>query len=272
MYRLVATDLDGTLFNQYSKMSGKTLQAVEGLKAKGIAVAIASGRTCAEIAGLVKPLGLETYSKGYFLGYNGVIARKADTREVLFRKMIHGEDVRRIARWAEFRGMKLHVFAEDRIYLSEGIELLLGSDPELMGAAPRIKASEYAGSDEVYKVLILEADERLNEFQRNLPEDLKSRYTVFKSASHLLEFVHKDASKGRALAEVASSLGIPPSEVMAFGDEENDISMLEYAGMGVAMDNAKPAVKKAAKRIAMSNRLDGVAEMINREILEVELT
>ncbi len=60
MYRLVATDLDGTLFNQYSKISGKTLQAVEGLKARGIAVAIASGRTCAEIAELIKPLGLET--------------------------------------------------------------------------------------------------------------------------------------------------------------------------------------------------------------------
>lgn len=270
MYRLVATDLDGTLFNQYSKISGKTLQAVEGLKARGIAVAIASGRTCAEIAELIKPLRLETYPHGYIIGYNGVVALSTDPRETLFRKMIHGEDVRQIARWAEPRGMKLHVFSEDRIYLSEGIELIINSDSEMMAAAPRIIASEYAGSDEVYKVLIYEADERLNEFQRNLPEDLSSRYTVFKSAKHLLEFVRKDASKGHAVAEIASSLGIPPAEVMAFGDEENDISMLEYAGMGVAMDNAQPAVKKAAKRIAMSNRLDGVAEMINREILEVE--
>lgn len=270
MYRLVATDLDGTLFNQYSKLSPKTVRAVEGLKARGIAVAIASGRTCTDIADLVKPLGLETYPHAYFICYNGVLALQTFPQRTLFRKMIRGEDVRRIARWAEACGMKLHVFAEDRVYLSEGIENIIGSDPEMMAAAPRIRVSEYDGSDQVYKVLLFEEDARLNEFQRTLPDDLRSRYTVFKSASHLLEFVHRDASKGLALAEVAASLKIPPSEVMAFGDEENDISMLQFAGTGIAMDNAKPDVKKAAARITMSNRLDGVAETIIHEILEVQ--
>jgi len=87
-----------------------------------------------------------------------------------------------------------------------------------------------------------------------------------------LEFVHKDGSKGQALAELSRSLGILPEEVMAFGDEENDISMLQYAGMGVAMENAKPNVKKIARRITLSNKMDGVAEVINQYLLEEDST
>jgi Cof subfamily protein (haloacid dehalogenase superfamily) len=267
MFKLVAMDLDGTLFNQFRKISLKNQIAIEGLKKRHLTIVIASGRTYPDIAQGVAPLRLENYDRAYFICYNGVFAAKTKPYEVTYRKMIHGQDVRRIARLVEAAGMKMHVFCEGKVYLSEDIEYIIESDTELMAQAPRVHMSDYDGPDEVYKILILDDEEKLDDFQKKIPFEISESYTIFKSASHLLEFVHKLGSKGDALAEVARSEGIRPEEVMAFGDEENDISMLKYAGLGIAMDNAKPKVKKAAKALTLSNKLDGVGEAINKYVL-----
>jgi len=272
MYKLVAMDLDGTLFNPAREISPKNQKAIESLKERGVYVVIASGRTYEDIEVMVHSLGLSEYPRAFFICYNGVIAAKTHPFQLIYQKMIHAEDVRRIGRLAEANGLKMHVFASDRIYLSEGIEHIIQSDFEMIGKAERVVVSDYQGSDEVYKVLIVDQDDKLNRFQRTIPQDFLDDFAIFKSASHLLEFVHKDGSKGQALAELSRSLGILPEEVMAFGDEENDISMLQYAGMGVAMENAKPNVKKIARRITLSNKMDGVAEVINQYLLEEDST
>jgi hypothetical protein len=136
-----------------------------------------------------------------------------------------------------------------------------------MMEASRVKMSDYQGEDEVYKVLILDDEKKLDDFQKIIPQALKDQYTIVKSASHLLEFVHKFGSKGDALKEVVSSLALSPDEIIAFGDEENDMTMLQYAGLGIAMENAKATVKNAASAITLSNKLDGVAEAINKYVL-----
>ncbi|HRY78573.1 MAG TPA: Cof-type HAD-IIB family hydrolase [Candidatus Izemoplasmatales bacterium] len=270
MIRLVAMDLDGTLFNQHQKISPRNLQAIEALKASDRYVVIASGRTHEDIAALVRPLGLDSYPKAFFISYNGVLTAQTFPYREYYRRTIRAADVRSIGALVEAAGLYAHIFVQDRVYLSKGIEYVIESDAERMARAERIVASEYAGEDEVFKVLVLAAPEPLDAFRAAIPSEFERRYTIFKSSTHLLEFVHKEGSKGAALAHLCGILGIPAGEVAAFGDEENDIAMLSFAGLGIAMDNAKPAVKAVAKRITASNRLDGVGEAIERYILKEE--
>jgi Cof subfamily protein (haloacid dehalogenase superfamily) len=266
MYKLIAMDLDGTLFNSTQRISAKNLDAIESLKALHLYLVIASGRTYRDIAKMTASLKLTEYDRAYFICYNGVIAVKTNPYEVIYQKMIHSEDVRKIARLVEGTGLKMHVFCEDQIYLSKDIEYTIQSDFELMENASKIDMDGYAGRDEIYKVLILDQEDKINAFQKTIPQSILTSYTVFKSASHLLEFVHKEGSKGDALANLARHLGVQREEVMAFGDEENDISMLKFAGMGIAMENATPHVKAIATAITLSNKLDGVAEAIKKYI------
>jgi hypothetical protein len=270
MIRLVALDLDGTLFNQYQKISPRNLAAIEALKRAGKYVVIASGRTHADIAALVRPLGLDSYSKAHFISYNGVLAARTVPYEECYRRMIRASDVRDIGRLVEEAGLYAHVFAKDRVYLSRGIPYTIESDPDLMARAEHIVVSDYSGPDEVFKVLVLASPHPLDVFRLTIPPEIERRFSIFKSSTHLLEFVHKEGSKGAALAHLCGSLGISSDEVVAFGDEENDISMLSYAGLGIAMDNAQPAVKAVAKCITASHRLDGVAEALERYVLKEE--
>jgi Cof subfamily protein (haloacid dehalogenase superfamily) len=101
-----------------------------------------------------------------------------------------------------------------------------------------------------------------------MPPELTERYTVVKSAYDFLEILHPDAGKGRALATLAAHLGVPSDRIMAIGDQENDLVMLEFAGVGVAMGNAIDTVKAVANHVTTSNNEDGVAVAIERYVLD----
>ncbi|MCK7486025.1 MAG: HAD hydrolase family protein [Bacillus subtilis] len=127
-----------------------------------------------------------------------------------------------------------------------------------------------SGSDDVYKVLILDDADRLDLLKTTLLPAFAERFAVFKSWDRLLEFVHRDGSKGAALENLYRTLRIPREDVIAIGDEENDISMILAAGIGVAMGNAKPAVKAAAHYQTLSNRFDGVSAAIDKYVFDKE--
>ena len=101
----------------------------------------------------------------------------------------------------------------------------------------------------------------------NNPQEVKEKYTVLKSAPYFLEILDKRVNKGTGVKSLADVLGIKPEEIMAIGDQENDIAMIEYAGIGVAMDNAIPSVKEVANFVTKSNLEDGVAFAIEKYVL-----
>ena len=103
-----------------------------------------------------------------------------------------------------------------------------------------------------------------------IPEEVSNKYTVVRSAPFYLEFLNKAVNKGAGVAALAEKLNIKQEEVICIGDAGNDIHMIEYAGLGVAMGNAFPEVKKVANFITKTNEQDGVAHIINKFILHVE--
>ena len=112
------------------------------------------------------------------------------------------------------------------------------------------------------KVMMIDEPEILDKAISRIPAEVKEKYTVLKSAPYFLEILDKRVNKGTGVKSLADALGIKAEEVMAIGDQENDIAMIEYAGVGVAMDNAIPSVKEIANFVTKSNLEDGVAYAI----------
>lgn len=118
------------------------------------------------------------------------------------------------------------------------------------------------------KMMMIDDPEVLNKAFKRIPADYFERYTLVRSTPYFLEVLNPNASKGIALKELSEHLGIKQSEVMAIGDAENDISMLKFAGVSVAMGNATPEVKATAKYEVASNQEDGVKEALDRWVLQ----
>lgn len=116
------------------------------------------------------------------------------------------------------------------------------------------------------KVMMIDEPAVLDRAIARIPAEVKEKYTVLKSAPYF-EILDKRVNKGTGVKSLAEALGIKPEEVMAIGDQENDIAMIEYAGMGVAMDNAIPSVKEVANFVTKSNLEDGVAWAIEQHVL-----
>jgi len=112
------------------------------------------------------------------------------------------------------------------------------------------------------KMMMIDEPEILDEAISKIPECFKEKYTTVKSTEFYYEILNKEASKGNALKKLAAHLNIPIEETMAIGDNENDLSMIEAAGIGVAMGNATDSVKAAAQVETTSNDEDGVAEIL----------
>jgi Cof subfamily protein (haloacid dehalogenase superfamily) len=259
MRRLIVTDLDGTLLKKDTTISSINQAAVEALKSQGHVVAIASGRTFDEIRGIVKSLALDQYEHGYYIGYNGVEAIHALSNTVVHEAKITWEDVHHVWRFVEAYGMHVHVFTKDKVYLSIGIDQRLRLVQDSVDSVRIVDIASIQSDEPVYKVVVLDTPEKCDILRNNIPASLTSRVLAFKSADMLIEFVSLQGSKGHAVKHLAQQLGIKQESVIAFGDEENDLTMIEYAGIGVAMANAKPIIKAMANYMTLSNLDDGFA-------------
>ena len=118
------------------------------------------------------------------------------------------------------------------------------------------------------KMMMIDDPEILGEAFKKIPKELFEKYTIVRSTPYFIEVLNANASKGMALKELSEHLGLEPSEVMAIGDAENDLSMIEFAGTGVAMGNASETVKAAADYTVATNLEDGVKEAFERWVLK----
>ncbi len=268
MIKLIATDLDGTLLNSQGKLSKNTLDVIERLKELKIPIVIASGRTSSEILKMAKQLSMEDYSEGYIISYNGVVTAKTMPYQVIEEKFLDSETAHLIIDFLIKNHFKIHVFTPGHIYVSHDIEYTLKDESERENNSIRIDLNQFKIEESIYKILVFDEIHKLDQIKTEVPPKLLEKAHVFKSHNQLLEFVSIEGSKGDALERLIQRLNMIPEEVMAFGDEENDISMLKSVGFGVAMGNAKPLVKENAKLITLSNDFDGVAEIINYYVLE----
>ncbi len=263
MIRLLAIDMDGTLFNSQSEVSTGNRQAIARAMAEGIEVVIATGKPYGGIERLAAELGLTAPQ----VTLNGGAVVAPDTRRIISAHPMSEVQYQAILARLTERGIPCVVYTPEQLYCrqwSREIDFLL----EIREPRP-VVLPELERLSGVVKVLTFV--ERGDHTQEQLIRGLTvPGVRVIRTSDKLLEYIDERANKGVALRRLADHLGIKIDEVAAIGDSENDLEMLKTAGLGIAMGNAVDTVKGAARWVVADNDHDGVAGAVGRILNEGE--
>jgi len=261
--RLIAIDMDDTLLDEKHQISPATKEAIRQATERGVAVTIATGRMFCSTLPFAQYLGI----KVPLINYNGAMVRDTVSGRTLFHRPIERETAGAVAALFRERGWYLQKHVDDVLYVAELDEnARYYSDYARVEAVP-LGDEFYTMSEAPTKLLSLADQPLLNEIRAVMEERWGDRINTASSRTRYLEMVDVGVNKGEALAYLAGSLGVRQSEVMAIGDSMNDVDMIEYAAIGVAMGNAKDRVKAAADHVTLSNSQDGVAAAIEKFVL-----
>jgi hypothetical protein len=262
-YKLMAVDIDGTLINSQGILTEKTRNAIAAGIESGLIFTISTGR----------PLqGVEYFNNLFnpdlpFITYNGAMVIMGKSKEILYEQKLSPEDGDRIIDLGKTFDTTVIVWADNKLFVSELSERVL-MYKEISGVGPIVVNDLHeltkAG---VTKILWYDEIDKVEKLQSEVGRYLSGNVNFHTSRPNFLEFVDKKASKAIAMERLGEHFGIKRSEMIAVGDGYNDLSMIEYAGLGVAMGNSKDAIKQKADFVTLSNDEDGVAYVINRFIL-----
>lgn len=202
--------------------------------------------------------------------YHGALIKQAGSGQILKHSPVPFEKALEILRSGEEYNLHLNLYLDDRLFVKEENDQTRYYQqrsailPEIVGDLSDFLMEK---KEPPTKLTIIIMDGRMDEFQRIFEEICKPQLSVVQSGPYFLEITHRDATKGQALDFLAKKIGALPEEIIAMGDSYNDIDMLKYAGLGVAVANAPPEVQNAADVITLSNIEDGVAVFLEKHIL-----
>ncbi|AYW47922.1 Cof-type HAD-IIB family hydrolase [Tetragenococcus osmophilus] len=268
MIKLIAIDLDGTLLDDEKKISLRNKKALQAARAQGTKVVICTGRPLAGIRPYLEELEMQS-AGDYSITFNGGLVQKNDTGEIVEKAALKQEDVLDLVDLAQNLNLPLDVLS-DEVVLSlptsaQHLSLYPQLNPLLTFQAATV---EEMTPERLYnKAVVGYHQDYLDQQIAKIPASYKERYEVIKSRGNLLEFMPKGITKAFGIAALAQDLAFSQEEVMGIGDEENDLPMIEYAGFGVAMDNAVALVKQKANIITGTNEEDGVAQVVENYVL-----
>lgn len=269
-YKMIVLDLDGTLTNNKKEITPRTKQALMQAQAAGVHVVLASGRPTYGIVPLAEELKLKG-NRGYILAFNGGKIIDCTNNEVLFEQKLDEQLVPILFQETKKAGMEILT------YQGEGIAATNKDDEYVQHEAfiNKMPVTQYDDflNQLVYpinKCLIVGDPTPLHELEIRLAKELEGKMDVYRSADFFLECVPLGIDKARSLDRLISSLGISHEEVIACGDGYNDLSMIRFAGLGVAMANAAKDIQSEADFVTLSNEEDGVAHVIEHFILSPE--
>lgn len=262
-YRLIASDMDGTLLNSDSILPEENMRAVEYCGEKGVKFVLCTGRPVQAIMPHYRRLGLDTP----VISYNGGRITEPATGQVLYKKCLDNDSVKKILALAREFDAVACVWADDELYINKMTPISVRYG-ELAVTEPiiyDIEKADFSGKN-VDKILWAHTAEETDRLLLKIEGKCPGKVACFTSTPEYIEFVNAEVSKGAALRRLCEITGVDISETVALGDGENDIEMIKAAGLGVAMGNAIEAVRKAADFITVSNDEHGVAKVI-RDII-----
>lgn len=270
MYKLIAVDMDGTLLNSNGKISDENLSAVHEAIAKGVKVVFTTGRGIKAIDSFIKEVKLSDKNE-YVITNNGVSMYKTNTLECVRSHELNSEEIKEICELG--KNLDADILIYD--YATEGSIFLRDSkfiqfEIRHIGMPVNIIPDYYENITEenkAFKILFVGDKEGIDSYIENIPDEIKSKYSVVRSLPNILEIFNKSCNKGTAVSELANMFNISREEVICIGDQQNDLEMIKYAGLGVAMGNAIDQVKEIADYITDTNDNNGVAKVIRKFVL-----
>lgn len=272
--KLICIDMDGTLLKDKKTVSEENLNSIKLAIKKGVKVVITTGRIydCAKMYS--EKIGLDTpiiASNGAFIGYKD---------KVIYNNPLKKEDILKFLEVTKKHGLKAYLtanfgiiseeeLAEDHVYKILN-KMLKDEEKVKLIVSDNIKEEIEKFDGEILKGVCADKNNKVNLIKaREELESLNTNMEIVSSWNDNFEVMRNGSTKGDAVRYLANYFGIDKEEVMCIGDSENDLSMIKYAGIGVAMGNASEDIKSVADYVTDTNVNDGVAKAINKFVLKV---
>ncbi len=291
MYRLVAVDLDGTLLNSYGEVSNKNKEAIQKAKQKNVEVVLSSGRPIMSVKNLANEIGCNHY----MICGNGAITYDIQKEEIIYNRFLEKAKVLQIIKICEENSIFYNVYTKDTI-LAKNLNYNVLFYHQENASKPEDKKTritllqnveEYVQNrkeEDYLKITICDNDKVIfgsiirklrgikdidvldvAHMSRKIIKDGTDKISM---EYYYTEITSMNVDKWQAVENLASSLGIKKEEIIAIGDNINDAEMVKNAGLGVMMGNSAPYIKEIADVIVADNDNDGVAEAIEKYIIE----
>lgn len=267
-YKIIVLDLDGTLTNRDKIITEHTKTVLKQAMERGKIVVLASGRPTCGVMPLAQELELEKYG-GYILAFNGGVIQNCRTKEIVAKKMLPVEVNRKIAELADKEQVALMSYRDDCIITNDEENPYVQLESRI--SHMKILQVEHMGDYldfAVPKMIMTDDGDYLSTVEGRVKAALGGNFSVYRSEPFFLEILPKGIDKAQRLETLLQLLGISREEMIACGDGYNDLTMIQYAGLGVAMENAVLPVRKAADYITFSNNDDGVAHVVEKFLLQ----
>ncbi|MBE6129440.1 MAG: HAD family phosphatase [Erysipelotrichaceae bacterium] len=278
MIKVILLDIDGTLTNSEKVITPKTKAALLKAQSMGIRLAIASGRADQGLYQWADDLDMRNHH-GIFVCYNGAKVMDCQSGEVYFHQPMSAEEGREVLEHMKKFRVSPIICKGEYMYTNDVFSGMIhrGTGGLLFNVIEyESRSNSYILCEKrdlaafvdfpLEKILTAGEPEYMQEHYREMAAPFAGRLNTMFTAPFYYEFTAQGIDKAKAIDTAFTKMGFKPEEMIAFGDAENDISMLKYAGIGVAMGNATPEVKAIADEVTLSNDEDGIAGSLYRHI------
>lgn len=291
MYKLIAIDLDGTLLNSYGEVSLKTKEALIEAKKQGVEIVLASGRPISSTESLARELGVDNY----LISGNGSAVYDIQNQKLICDRFLNKEQVLKIAKLCEENSFFYNVYTEDEViasslnynvlfYHKENLKKIEEKRTHINVVQNIAEYIEQSGKEKFLKITVCDESQfifnsiikrlKLIEGIDILETEYMSRKKIKSGTEDVdiqyfyTEVTNKNVNKWSAIEFLMNKLNINREEVIAIGDNMNDIEMIQNAGLGIVMGNSNPKMKEIADEIVADNNSEGVLEAFNKFVLK----
>lgn len=267
--KVLVLDIDGTLTNSKKQITEATNAALQEIMEKGHKVILASGRPTPGMRRYEKELCL-AQKGGYLLSYNGARVVECKSNEVVYQQILPLHMIPGLYDFAKENGCGLISYLNEQVISAFEPDEYVELEARINGLPIRVvdNFKEFINFD-VNKCLMTAPVDVAPGLEKQLQEKYKDCASIYRSEPFFIEIMPQNVDKAASLDHMLEKLGISKENVICCGDGFNDISMIKYAGVGVAMGNAQEPVKAAADYICPTNDEDGLVDVIQRFILNV---
>ena len=261
-YSIIALDLDGTLLNSQRVITPSTLDLLLQLQAVGKKIVISTGRPIFGATKVAELLQLEKFG-GYVMAYNGGVVQDWKTKEIIYSNVLQPEAIAAAYQYAKDAGFALVCYHDEFLVSEHEMNPYMEFSLKRNGLTFKkvvnfLKEVTYP----ISKCMIIGEPDSLHQLEERILDTHPTSFTVYRSEPFFLEVVPENINKATGLSVLLRHLNLPQSRLIAFGDSYNDIPMIRFAGIGIAMGNAPQEVKDAADLVALTNDEEGVAHVL----------
>lgn len=278
--KVIIMDVDGTLTNSEKIITPKTKYALMKVQEQGTILVLASGRPTSGLIDFARELRMDEHN-GILVAFNGSKVVDCKTNKVLFNETMTIEEGQAVLEHMKKFKVKPMIDKDDYMYVNDVYDCYIdfnGKPFNIIKYESRGGKFKLCEKDDLAafadyplnKILTAGDPEYLKAHYKEMMEPFKNTLSCMFTAPFYFEFTAKGIDKAKALDSVLIPMGYKKEEMIAFGDGHNDASMIKYAGIGVAMENAVPDLKAIADEITLSNEEDGIAYTLSQYFKDID--